>query len=174
MVPGHSDRAVADTCVLSNFGLTRKLRLLRLAFPRVLAAELSILELERGAEKRPELQAVVEACTGGAVKIIDDLTDEELGIFASLPRALGDADKAGLSIAKTRSCTLLTDDKRLRTACAEQAVSVAGTPDLLSRCIRSGSITAEGADSLLDVMETKASFFCAVRFAAGSTGQPRE
>jgi predicted nucleic acid-binding protein len=116
------------------------------------------METERGLAKRPDLIVVFEECHSGNIIEIDELVEEELILFGTLPHALSDTDKSCLVIAKHRGMLLLSDDERLSKEAERYGVSTAGTVEILEAAIARSELKGKGIKEIIEDLEGKASF----------------
>ena len=118
-------------------------------------------ELERGAEKYPELQELLNSqCSW--LKVVKELSPVELEVQRQLkeqyPSIRRGADSSVLAVAKSQGWLVLTDDEAMRKVAQREGVKVLGTADILKLAGQKGFITRSQAQQIKADMEAKARF----------------
>lgn len=121
-----------DTSAYSHFARAGHYGLIE----RVFQGRLSVLSLvrdeaERGTKRFPELKALAASIAEGKTAMIDDLTEKEYGIMASLPRKFSDTDRACIAVAQERSMVLATDDEDILAEARKRGIRTFETEDIL-------------------------------------------
>jgi predicted nucleic acid-binding protein len=145
-----------DTSAYSHFARAGHYSLLELIFQ----GRLSILSLvrdeaERGTKRFPELKVLVASIADGKTAMIDDLTEEEFEIIASLPRKFSDTDRACIAVAQERSMVIATDDEDILAEAAKRGIDTFETEDILEEASKTiGSKRVK--DILIDILNSGA------------------
>ena len=93
-------------------------------------------EAERGTKRFPELKALAASIMDGKTAMIDDLTEEEFGIIAGLPRKFSDTDRACIAVAQERSMVLATDDEDILAEATKRGIETFETEDILEEAAK--------------------------------------
>lgn len=93
-------------------------------------------EAERGTKRFPELKALSASITEGKTAMIDDLTEEEFGIIAGLPRKFSDTDRACIAVAQERSMVLATDDEDILAEAGKRGIETYETEAILEEAAK--------------------------------------
>jgi predicted nucleic acid-binding protein len=138
---------IVDSSTLSNFVRAGYLNLLKTLFHAgLLTTSDAIEEIERGSEKYPELQTVLNELNLW-LKIVDELTEKEQRLIRNLRITYEEfeegADASLLVVAKERSLVLITDDKYLKKVAEREGVKVVGTVEILEKARNRGLIRSE-------------------------------
>ncbi len=160
------DDVVVDACCLINICAAGELRE-RLSLiggkwyvPTAVMAETLYLHIEQAdgtIDKSPiDLQSFIDdgvllSCTAEAA--------EELELYVDLATRLDDGEAMALAIAKTRSWTLSTDDRKARRIAGELGVNILTTPAIMKRWTELASPHADELKETLRRIELLASFF---------------
>jgi predicted nucleic acid-binding protein len=128
-------RFIVDSSTLSNFARSGYLGLLKTLFHAGLLTTSDVIEeIERGAEKYPELWTVLNE-QNLWLKVVDELTEEEQGLIRNLRITHEEfedgADASLLAVAKERKLVLITDDRYLKKVAEQEGVKVVGTVEIL-------------------------------------------
>jgi predicted nucleic acid-binding protein len=121
-----------DTSAYSHFARAGHYGLLE----RIFQGRLSVLSLvrdeaERGTKRFPELKTLAASIMDGKTAMIDDLTEEEFGIIAGLPRKFSDTDRACIAVAQERNMVLATDDEDVLAEAGRRGIETFETEDIL-------------------------------------------
>lgn len=129
---GGSTSILLDTSCYSHFARAGHYALLERIFQRRLYV-LSLVrdEADRGTKKFPELKALAVSISEGKTTVIDDLTEKEFGIIASLPRKFSDTDRVCIAVAQERKMVLATDDEDILAEAGRREIETFETEDIL-------------------------------------------
>ncbi len=156
-------RFIVDSSTLSNFARAGYLNLLKTIFHAGLLTTSDVIEeIERGSEKYPELQTVLNELNLW-LKVVDELTEEEQSLVRNLKITHKEfeegADASLLAVAKERNLVLITDDKYLKKVAEQEGVKVVGTMEILEEAINRELIrSAEELKQIVIDMEHRARF----------------
>jgi predicted nucleic acid-binding protein len=154
---------IVDSSTLSNFARAGYLNLLKTLFHAGLLTTSDVIEeIERGSEKYPELQTVLNELNLW-LKVVDELTEKEQSLIRNLRITHEEfeegADASLLAVAKERNLVLITDDKYLKKVAEREDVKVVGTVEILEKAINRGLIRSkEELDQIARDMEHRARF----------------
>ena len=126
-----------DTSAYSHFARAGHYGLLERMFQGRLAV-LSLVrdEAERGTKRFPELKALEASIAEGKSGMIDDLTEKEYEIIASLPRKFSDTDRACIAVSQERSMILATDDEDILAEAGKRGIATFETEDILEEAAK--------------------------------------
>ncbi len=156
-------RFIVDSSTLSNFVRAGYLNFLKTIFHAGLLTTSDVIEeIERGSEKYPELQTVLNELNSW-LKVVDELTEEEQSLIRNLRITHEEfeegADASLLAVAKERNLVLITDDEYLKKVAEQEGVEVVGTVEILEKAIKRGLIRSEEERNQIVIdMENKARF----------------
>ncbi|MHB0878409.1 MAG: hypothetical protein ACYC5O_20425 [Anaerolineae bacterium] len=151
-------KLIFDTTVLSTFASTDRLVLLRARYAECGYTTVEVVtELSQGVRAGYSYleQAVAQVrplSPNGWLTVLCPVSAEEFVIRSELDVALGPGEASCLSLAKTRSLTIATDDLATRRAAGRLGVTVTGTLGILIASARDGSLTLAGANGTLAAM----------------------
>ncbi|MFZ8831198.1 MAG: PIN domain-containing protein [Thermodesulfobacteriaceae bacterium] len=154
---------IVDSSTLSNFARAGYLNLLKTLFHAGLLTTSDVIEeIERGSEKYPELQTVLNELNLW-LKVVDELTEEEQSLIRNLRITHEEfeegADASLLAVAKERNLVLITDDEDLKKVAEQEGVEVVGTVEILREARNRGLIRSEEELKQIVIdMEHKARF----------------
>ncbi len=154
---------IVDSSTLSNFVRAGYLNLLKTIFHAGLLTTSDVIEeIERGSEKYPELQTVLNELNLW-LKVVDELTEKEQSLIRNLRITHKEfeegADASLLAVAKEKNLVLITDDKYLKKVAEQEDVKVVGTVEILEEAINRGLIRSEEELNQIAIdMEQKAHF----------------
>jgi len=164
------DNIVVDACCLINLcaagELRERLSLIGVNWyvPTAVSAESLFLHFEQAdgtINKSPlNLQHFID---DGVLKPCEAQPGEELDLYVDLATRLDDGEAMALAIAKTRSWTLSTDDRKAKRVAHELSVTVLTTPDLMKRWADTAAPSAHELRGSLRRIEQRASFFPSAR-----------
>lgn len=126
-----------DTSAYSHFaraghyGLLEKVFQGRLAVPSLVRDE-----AEMGTKRFPELKALAVSIVEGKTEMIDDLTEKEFEIIASLPRKFSNTDRACIAVAQGRGMILATDDEDILAEAGKRGIATFETEDILEEAVQ--------------------------------------
>jgi hypothetical protein len=160
------DDVVVDACCLINLCAAGNLRE-RLSLiggewyvPTAVLAETLYLHVEQPdgtIDKSPlDLQAFVD---DGILLSCSAEAGRELELYVDLATQLDDGEAMALAIAKTRSWTFSTDDRKAKRIAGDLGVNVITTPDIVKRWADLASPSADELKEMLRRVELLASFF---------------
>ncbi|MCH7725212.1 MAG: hypothetical protein IH991_01835 [Planctomycetes bacterium] len=160
------DDVVVDACCLINICAADKLRE-RLSLlggkwyiPTAVLAETLYLHIEQAdgtVDKFPlDLQSIID---DGVLLSCHAEPGEELELYVDLATRLDDGEAMTLAIAKTRSWTFSTDDRKAKRIAGELSVAVLTTPQIMKRWADLATPSADELRETLDRIEHRASFF---------------
>jgi len=154
---------IVDSSTLSNFVRAGYLNLLKTIFHAGLLTTSDVIEeIERGSEKYPELQTVLNELNLW-LKVVDELTEKEQSLIRNLRITHEEfeegADASLLAGAKERNLVLITDDEDLKKVAEQEGVEVVGTVEILREARNRGLIRSEEELKQIVIdMEHKARF----------------
>ena len=154
---------IVDSSTLSNFARAGYLNLLKTLFHAGLLTTSDVIEeIERGSEKYPELQTVLNELNLW-LKVVDELTEKEQSLIRNLRITHEEfeegADASLLAGAKERNLVLITDDEDLKKVAEQEGVEVVGTVEILREARNRGLIRSEEELKQIVIdMEHKARF----------------
>jgi predicted nucleic acid-binding protein len=154
---------IVDSSTLSNFVRAGHLNLLKTLFHAGLLTTSDVIEeIERGSEKYPELQTVLNELNLW-LKVVEELTEKEQSLIRNLRITHEEfeegADASLLAVAKERNLVLITDDKYLKKVAEREGVKVVGTVEILDEAINRGLIRSkEELNQIARDMEHRARF----------------
>lgn len=136
-----------DNTVLSNFALTRRMDLVRIALGNNIATTTAVLdEFQAGTIRGLLPQTDLTWLT------IIELSAAEQVLFQELLVRVNAGEAACLAAAAHRSGRLFTDDRDARTLAARLQIPVSGTLGILHRLIQIQVLTLSEANALLGEM----------------------
>ena len=160
------DDIVVDACCLINLcaagELPEQLSLVggKWYVPTAVSAESLYLHIEQAdgtIDKSPlDLQPFID---DGVLMSCTAEPGEELDLYVDLATRLDDGEAMALAIAKTRSWTFSTDDRKAKRVAGELSVAVLTTPEIMKRWADTASAGAEELREALRRIEQRASFF---------------
>lgn len=122
---------------------------------QVVAEALWIEDVVEGELIRSPVEVI--ASVGPRVQI-GTLTEAELEAFVALATEVDDGEAATLALARGRSLTVLTDDRKARSVAARLDVPVLGTAELLRQWTERQRLLPAEIGALLDRVERRARF----------------
>ncbi len=126
-----------DTSAYSHFARAGHYALLEKVFHgRLYVPSLVRDEAERGTKRFPELKALAASIAEGKTAIIDDLTEKEYEIIASLPRKFSDTDRACIAVAQERGMILATDDEDILAEARKRGIATYETENILEEAAK--------------------------------------
>lgn len=129
------------------------------SIPRVALAEsLYIRVVDSDGNRHRELIRTEDYVRSGLLAVVDVNDESELELYVRLARDLGDGEAMALAIAKLRSWTLATDDRKAKRIAADLDVRVITTPELMEEWARVGGLPASRIGALLRSIESQARF----------------
>lgn len=153
---------IVNSTVLSNFAAVGRLDLLRdtvgpLYLPtdvygEVLAGQMAGFAFYDGIERH-----IAPFAPDGWLRLVAP-TDDEVGLFASLPAHLHRGEVACLCIARQRGWGFLTDDRAARQQAQLWNIPLSGTIGVLLLAIQDGRLSVGEGNSLLQAMINKACY----------------
>ncbi len=126
-----------DTSAYSHFARADHYGLLERVFQgRLCTLSLVRDEAERGTKRFPELRALAASIAEGKTVMIDDLTEKEYEVIASLPRKFSDTDRACIAVAQERKMVLATDDEDILAEAGRRGIETSETEDILEEAMK--------------------------------------
>lgn len=153
---------VVDTTVISNYASVGRLDILRdAAGPLYLPAEVYdelIVGRLAGYDHYDNIEDEIHPFTDGGWLRLTGMSDDELALALALPNTLHPGERACLSIARTRSWGLLTDDLTARRQAAAWGIPLSGTLGVLLLAIEDRRLTTDVGNTVLGQMITRARY----------------
>lgn len=151
------EETLVNTTVLSNLAAVGRLDVLRDLLGHVHISNEVYEELVNGLEEGYNFYAGIDTqihpfAEGGWIRLVSMVDEHELRLFRSLPRRLHSAEASSLAIAQHRRWAFLTDDKLAREIAHERGVVVSGTLGVLVQAVKSGRMTINEGNELLQRM----------------------
>ena len=160
------DDVVVDACCLINLcaagELSERLSLIggKWYVPTAVLAETLYLHIEQAdgtVDKSPlDLQSFVD---DGVLFSCAAEDGEELELYVDLAMRLDDGEAMALAIAKNRSWTFSTDDRKAKRIAGELGVNIVTTPAIMKRWTDLAAPNADELKETLHRIELLASFF---------------
>lgn len=131
---------IADNSTLSNFAHSGHFGVLQRLFPGGVWTTAEVIsEIERGVDRYPELQTILDA-QGKWLRVVEELTSKEAGerqrLISQYRGVRQGADSGILAVAKVRDWVVMTDDERggkgMVGVAKQEGLSVIRTIDLKS------------------------------------------
>lgn len=146
---------VLDTCVLSNFALSRSLFILQSCYSRqVYITSFVMAEILKGLLKGyKELSGIKKALSEGWMIETSLKNIKEKTLFETLSISLGSGESSSIAVAKNRGLTFATDDLVARREAILLNVPLTGTVGILIKAINSKVITLQKGETILTHMK---------------------
>lgn len=146
---------VLDTCVLSNFALSRSLFILQSCYSRqVYITSFVLSEILKGLQKGyKELSEIKRALSDGWLIETPLKSAKEKELFEMLATSLGAGESSSIAVAKRRGFTFASDDLVARREAILLDVPLTGTIGILVKAINSKVITLHRGETILTHMK---------------------
>ncbi len=126
-----------DTSAYSHFARAGHYALLEKVFQGRLYVTSRVRdEAEDGTKRFPELRALAVSLAEEKTVMIDDLTEKEYKVIASLPRKFSDTDRACIAVAQERKMVLATDDEDVLAEAGRRGIETFETEDVLEEAMK--------------------------------------
>ena len=148
---------LAETNILSTFAKIDQLSLLFRLFDnqRVGVVPAVYAEFQAGVDKGyADLQAIVELIQQRRIDLVAP-TAQEVFQKDALPASFDAGERETLSVAKSRGCTVLTNETHIKNWCKRERIECWDLPALLRALWRTNIVSRELVRSLIDQIEAK-------------------
>lgn len=144
-----------DTCVLSNFALSRSIFILQSCYNRqVYITSFVMAEILKGLRKGyKELSEIKMALSEGWLIETPLMNTKEKDLFETISTSLGSGEASSIAVAKNRGLTFASDDMAARREAALLNVPLTGTIGILVRAVNSRIITPQRGEIILTNMK---------------------
>jgi len=115
-------------------------------------------EIRTGAANLPKLQVGLDAIAAGRLRVVDDVSPEELATMQALPPKFSAADKTNIAVAGHRKWTLLTDERAMLAECGRRTIATLRTEDVLREAVQAGILKQDDLPGIADEMAQKAKY----------------
>ncbi len=156
---------VVDTCVLSNFALSRSLFILQSCYSRqVYITSFVMAEILKGLLKGHKgLSDIKKALSEGWLIETSMKNIKERTLFETLSASLGSGESSCIAVAKNRGLTFASDDLVARREAILLNIPLTGTVGILVKAINRNVITLQRGETILADMK-KHGFYAPVFF----------
>lgn len=152
-------KIIIDACTYSNFARTDTFWIMeKLLENKINMTYLVLQEIREGFRNYPKLKDVNNHIKKGLITVISELSEKELGLMASLPDNLSNADKSCLAASYEKDAIIVSDDARLISEADNHHIHNMGTLKIISLAIKNELITCEKANEILETMKKEAGF----------------
>lgn len=146
---------IPDTCVLSNFALSRSLFILQSCYAhQIYITHFVLTEILKGLQKGyKELSGIKRALSDGWIVETTFKDAKERELFETLTVSLGTGESSSIAVAKGRGFTFASDDLAARREATLLNVPLTGTIGILLKAVNSGVITLRRGEAIFTNMK---------------------
>lgn len=139
---------VFDTVSLSNFIFSESTFILENRYKEKACITREVFnEISAGISAYPKLKMIDALIDNHIIRVLS-LSKSEHIIFRELIGNLGKGEASCIAIAKTRSLTIVTDDRAARNTCIQKNIPITGTIGILKTAIVNGQIHLPQANEI--------------------------
>lgn len=148
---------ISNTTVISNYACVKRLEFLKQLFQEIYISTDVYEEIQSGLEEGYSFYAGMELyihpiSPNGWIKVNSVSHQEEIDVFATLPRRLHRGEASCIAITQHRGWLFLTDDKTAREIADKYRVRVSGSIGCLILAVEKQLLSTNEANSLLQEM----------------------
>lgn len=146
---------ILDTCVLSNFALSRSLFIIQSCYNhKAYITSFVRTEILKGLQKGyKELSEIKRALSDGWLIETPLKSAKEKELFEVLAVSLGIGESSSIAVAKNRGLTFASDDSTARREASLLNVPLTGSVGILVRAVNMKIISLQRGDSILAKMK---------------------